>query len=203
MRRVLSSLASRVDPAAHPLLDERATPKANGRALLIVITADRGLCGSFNTNVIKAAGNFITETPAARSRSGWSAAAAATSSRGAASRCCYEQINLFAQLKFEDAQEIATAAIDAFVGGEVDSVYLVYNEFKSVMVAARRRRAAAADPARGVRRRRRRRRRGRRRSTICTSRSRRSCSSTCCRATSKCRCSARCSNRMPRSTPRR
>ncbi len=62
MRRVLHSLASRVDPTAHPLLDERTEPKANGRALLVVVTADRGLCGSFNTNIIKSAGNFITET---------------------------------------------------------------------------------------------------------------------------------------------
>src|SRR5574342_172825 len=61
MLRVLNSLASRVDPAAHPLLDERKTPRANGRALLFVVTADRGLCGSFNTNVIKAAATFITE----------------------------------------------------------------------------------------------------------------------------------------------
>jgi F-type H+-transporting ATPase subunit gamma len=42
MRRVLGSLASRVDPSTHPLLDERAIPKANGRTLLNVVTADRG-----------------------------------------------------------------------------------------------------------------------------------------------------------------
>ena len=59
MLRVLNSLASRVDPSAHPLLDERTTPKAGGKTLLIVVTADRGLCGSFNSNVIKAAGQFI------------------------------------------------------------------------------------------------------------------------------------------------
>jgi F-type H+-transporting ATPase subunit gamma len=46
----------------------------------------------------------------------------------------YEQINLFAKLSFEDARQIAKAAMDTFLGGEVDSVYLVFNEFKSVMV---------------------------------------------------------------------
>ena len=61
MLRVLNSLASRVDPSAHPLLDERQEPKAGGRALLFVITADRGLCGSFNTNVIKSSSTFIVE----------------------------------------------------------------------------------------------------------------------------------------------
>src|SRR5215207_527199 len=63
MLRVLKGLASRVDAAAHPLLDERTTPCAGRKALLVVITADRGLCGSFNANVIKAAATFITEQP--------------------------------------------------------------------------------------------------------------------------------------------
>ena len=45
MLRVLNSLATRVDPASHPLLDERRAPRAGGKALLFVITADRGLCG--------------------------------------------------------------------------------------------------------------------------------------------------------------
>ena len=134
MRRVLNSLASRVDPSAHPLLDERAVHRANGRVLLIVITADRGLCGSFNTNVIKASGTFITETP------GRQVALGLVGRRGRdfygrrGFEVLYEQVNLFAQLKFENAKEIATAAIDAFVAGQVDSVYLAYNEFKSVMI---------------------------------------------------------------------
>src|ERR687896_427239 len=62
MLRVLNSLAARVDPSAHPLLDDRKSTVAAGRALLFVITADRGLCGSFNTNVIKAAGNFVKDS---------------------------------------------------------------------------------------------------------------------------------------------
>src|SRR5213079_1102552 len=62
-RRVISCLAAGVDTSAHPLLDERKTPRAGGRALLIVVTADRGLCGSFNTNVIKAGSTFVVETP--------------------------------------------------------------------------------------------------------------------------------------------
>src|SRR5687767_5542586 len=57
MLRVLNSLVSRVEADAHPLL--RMPAPGEGRALLIVITADRGLCGSFNSNVLKAAGQFI------------------------------------------------------------------------------------------------------------------------------------------------
>ena len=156
MLRVLSSLASRVDPSSHPLLDERTPPKAGGRVLLIVITADRGLCGSFNTNVIKATGQFITEKRRrARWRSAWSAAAAATSSPGAGSTSGSSRSTCSRSSSSSTRKAIARAAIDAFMNGEVDSVYLVYNEFKSVMVQRvvveqllpipRRRRVEAAD----------------------------------------------------------
>jgi F-type H+-transporting ATPase subunit gamma len=133
MLRVLNSLASRVDPATHPLLDERKATRAGGRALLFVITADRGLCGSFNTNVIKSSSAFVVANP------GREVALGLVGRRGRdffAKRgfdVRYEQINLFAQLKYEDAQAIARAGIEAFVKGEVDGVYLVYNEFKSVL----------------------------------------------------------------------
>ncbi len=134
MRRVLESLATRVDPTTHPLLDERATPRAGGRALLVVITADRGLCGSFNTNVIKASGVFVAEQSARQVLLGLVGRRGRDffARRGLEVR--YEQVNLFASLKYEHAQEIARMAIDAFVGGEVDSVYLAFNEFRSVMV---------------------------------------------------------------------
>jgi F-type H+-transporting ATPase subunit gamma len=134
MLRVLNSLASRVDPTAHPLLDERAIPRSGGRVLLFVVTADRGLCGSFNANVIKQSSQFIAETP------GREIALGLIGRRGRdyfAKRnfdVRYEQVNLFATVKYEDAKTIAKAGMDAFLGGEVDSVYLVYNEFKSVMV---------------------------------------------------------------------
>jgi F-type H+-transporting ATPase subunit gamma len=133
MQRVLNSLASRVDPAAHALLDERREPMAGGRALLFVITADRGLCGSFNTNVIKSSATFITEN---RDRE---VALGLVGRRGRdyfarrGFEIRYEQVNLFAALKFADAKAMAAVAIDTFVKGEVDSVHLVYNEFKSVM----------------------------------------------------------------------
>src|SRR5574339_110747 len=134
MLRVLNSLAKRVDPSAHPLLDDRKTPRAGGKTLLIVVTADRGLCGSFNTNIIKSAGQFVVENP------GRQVALALVGRRGRdffAKRgfeVRYEQVNLFASLKFDPARSIAAAAIEAFLQGHVDNVHLVYNEFKSVMV---------------------------------------------------------------------
>src|SRR5882757_664930 len=58
MQRVLGSVASRVDQSIHPLLTVRDIGPES-RTLLIVVTADKGLCGSFNTNVIKAAATFL------------------------------------------------------------------------------------------------------------------------------------------------
>ena len=60
MLRVFNNLAAHTEKSAHPLLQD--DPSA-GRTLLVVITADRGLCGSFNTNVVKGALQFAAEQP--------------------------------------------------------------------------------------------------------------------------------------------
>jgi F-type H+-transporting ATPase subunit gamma len=133
MRRVLSGLAARVDAAAHPLLDERKAPRANGRVLLLVITADRGLCGSFNANVIKAAATFVTERPERQVALGLIGRRGRDYYAKRGFDVLIERINLFAKLFFGDAQEIARTAMDAFTSGQVDAVHMVYNEFKSVM----------------------------------------------------------------------
>jgi F-type H+-transporting ATPase subunit gamma len=133
MQRVLNSLASRVDPAAHPLLDDRKVPKADGRALLIVVAADRGLCGSFNTNIIKAAATFITENSDRQVALGLVGRRGRDYFARRGFEVLIEEINLFANLRFDHAKAIAAAAIDAFVRGHVDSVHVSYNEFKSVL----------------------------------------------------------------------
>jgi F-type H+-transporting ATPase subunit gamma len=133
MQRVLNSLASRVDPSSHALLDERREPRAGGRTLLLVITADRGLCGSFNTNVIKSSSVFITENPDRRVVLGLIGRRGRDFFVRRAFEILFEQVNLFAQLKFQNAQEIARIAMEAFTKGEVDSVHLAYNEFRSVL----------------------------------------------------------------------
>jgi F-type H+-transporting ATPase subunit gamma len=131
MLRVLNGLASRVDPSAHPLLDPRED--AAGPTLLVVITADRGLCGSFNTNVVKAAGAFISD------QTGREVALGLVGRKGRdffvrrGFNVSFEHINIFQQLRFADAQAIARAAIEDFTERRADSVYLVYNEFKSVL----------------------------------------------------------------------
>src|SRR5512138_3037542 len=60
MMEVLNSLASRANPEAHPLLQDRGS---GGRLLLVVITGDKGLCGAFNANIVRTATRFIAERP--------------------------------------------------------------------------------------------------------------------------------------------
>jgi F-type H+-transporting ATPase subunit gamma len=131
MQRVLSSVAARVNPSIHPLLATRE-PRPGSRTLVIVVTGDKGLCGSFNTNVIKAAGAWVADSTE-------------PSSLGLVGRkgreffgrrgfdVLFDRIGIFQKLRFEDAQIIAQLAIDAFTSEQVDRVVLVYNEFKSMM----------------------------------------------------------------------
>ncbi|MEW5984793.1 MAG: ATP synthase F1 subunit gamma [Acidobacteriota bacterium] len=126
--RVIRDLAARTDITLHPLLarrDEQTT-------LVVVITADKGLAGSFNTNIIKAAGTFIlapggTRVLALVGRKGRDFFAR----RGFEVR--FQRINLFQRLSFDDARAIADFCAEQFVAAKVDAVYLVYNEFKSVL----------------------------------------------------------------------
>ena len=132
MLRVLNGLAGRIDPTAHLLLDPREGA-GDRPVLLFVITADRGLCGSFNANIIKSAGSFIADSPGREVALGLVGRKGRDffARRGFDVR--YEHVNLFQQLQYGDAQNIARAAIAEFTGRAVDGVYLVYNEFKSVM----------------------------------------------------------------------
>jgi F-type H+-transporting ATPase subunit gamma len=132
MLRVLNGLVSRVDQDAHPLL--RIPAKGTGRPLLIVITADRGLCGSFNSNVIKAAGQFILhEAPGRDIALGLIGRKGRDFFRRRGFDVRYEAAGIFQKMTFGDASDIADAAIEEFTSGNASSVYLVYNEFKSVM----------------------------------------------------------------------
>jgi F-type H+-transporting ATPase subunit gamma len=130
MQRVLGSVAARVDPAIHPLLASRE-PRADAKTLVIIITGDKGLCGSFNTNVIKAGGAYVLEhgqcTLGLVGRKGRDFFAR----RGFA--VLFEQIGVFQKLHYGVAQAIAQTAVDSYLSGDVDRVVLVYNEFRSVM----------------------------------------------------------------------
>lgn len=131
MQRVLNSLATRVDPGSHPLLAERED-SADSKILLIVVTADKGLCGGFNTNIIKAASAVINSAgqPVSLGLVGRKGRDF-FKRRGFEVRI--EEIGIFQRVKYADAKRIADAAIEEFTSGRVSKVLIVYNEFKSVM----------------------------------------------------------------------
>ena len=134
MLRVLNSLVSRVEQDAHPLL---RLPEPGGRALLIVITADRGLCGSFNSNVLKAAGQFIiTEGKDHQVALGLIGRKGRDFFRKRGAKMTGEHVGILGNPRFEEAATIARKAIERFREGEIDAVYVLNNEFKS-MVAQR------------------------------------------------------------------
>ena len=131
MQRVLRRVASRVDPSIHPLLSIRER-RPDSRALVIVVTADKGLCGSFNTNVIKAAGAYVGQSkePCVLGLVGRRGRDFFTRRHFEA---MFERIGIADKPTFAHAEDVSGLAIDAFTGGQVDRVMLVYNEFKSVI----------------------------------------------------------------------
>jgi len=131
MQRVLASVATRVDPAIHPLLASR-DPGPDSQTLAIVVTGDKGLCGSFNTNVIKGGASFVLGnagpcTLGLVGRKGRDFFGRRSFS------VMFEQVGIFQKLGPDHARAIAQIAVDAYLERRVDRVVLIYNEFKSVM----------------------------------------------------------------------
>jgi len=154
---VLKSLVSRAavyDPETgeprHPLLARREEKNI----FLIVVTGERGLAGAFNTNIVKAATRFLD------SKSGKSVEIEAVGRKGrdffvrrfrhkpkvgaeseqavaaAGTWIAGEMVGVLGKLEFDHARELAEQVIERYTAGEIDSVYMVYNEFKS-MIAQR------------------------------------------------------------------
>ena len=133
MGEVLGELANRTDQDFHhPLLDLRG----DQRYLLVLVTADKGLCGAFNTNLTKAALAFIRENPdknieiMAIGRKGRDF----FRNRHATITSEFLGVTGKARLEFSEALEIAQAIIKEYTEDkEIDKVFLIYNEFKSVL----------------------------------------------------------------------
>ena len=130
MLAVLNSLASRADPDHHPLLVEREQEKV----MLVVITSDRGLCGAFSANIIKAATRYIEEESANHELSLTLVGRKAADWFGQRPwPIRHEYVNIMTRVDFKYAQEMAQSLVEYYTSADVDAAYLVYNEFKSVV----------------------------------------------------------------------
>jgi F-type H+-transporting ATPase subunit gamma len=130
MLRVLRSLATRASAEAHPLLQ----PHGGERVLMLVVTADKGLCGAFNAGIIRTAQQFaagLGRTELAYATVGKKGRDHFTR-RG---RLAREWIDVFRVVEFSTAREIAHDLMERYIRDEVDRIYLVYNEFKSAIQA--------------------------------------------------------------------
>lgn len=135
MMEVLNSLATRADPGAHPLLQEHGDEKV----LLVIVTADKGLCGGFNANIIRAAARFLEEQKRGEPRHERRLELDLVGRKGRdffrrrRYRVRSEHIGLFQALQFPASQRIAQSLIRSYVEHEVDRIHIVYNEFKTVI----------------------------------------------------------------------
>ena len=130
MGELLGSLVSRVGDDGHPLLVRRT----GSRKRLVVITADKGLCGAFNSNVLRAATSYLR---------GGDNVDVTLVVVGKKSRDFFrrrdwpvksEMLGFFDRLAYSHAQELAGGLMADYLAGEIDEVHLIYNEFRSVAV---------------------------------------------------------------------
>jgi F-type H+-transporting ATPase subunit gamma len=127
-RRVLSSLAARANPELHPLLMQRPVRRVE----IVLITSDRGLCGSFNANLLKMGVQFVL------SRSSEEVSVLTVGRRGRDAvrrrrlRNSGEWLDVFRNLEFGTARAIAEDLITRYINEEIDAVFVAYNEFKNV-----------------------------------------------------------------------
>lgn len=132
MTRVLRSLAKRAEGYSHPLLD----PRGDENYLYVLVTADKGLCGAFNGNVIKAASSFVREHADKSVRMIPVGRRGRDFFRRRNFEMPAEYVGVTAkQVTFASAQEIADAILTAWNDESlaIDKVFLAFNEFRSVL----------------------------------------------------------------------
>jgi F-type H+-transporting ATPase subunit gamma len=130
MARIETNRPAGDDAPLHPLLARRTERKV----LLLVLSGDKGLAGAFNTNIVKAAHTFLIE----RERRGQQPVLITIGRKGRdffrrRRRLEAERVNIFARVGYNHARDIAGEIISRFANGQCDAVYLLYNEFKSIL----------------------------------------------------------------------
>jgi len=128
---VLSSVAARTGADGHPLFDERGTQ----RVWVVVLTGDKGLCGSFNASIIRRALHVAGEHAAAQVGFVTVGKRGRDYLRRFGHRIEREWADVFRAVDFPLAAGISQELIEAYAAQRVDRIYLVYNEFKSAIQA--------------------------------------------------------------------
>jgi len=130
MSELLGNLVSGSEEAVHPLLEQREGP----RRQIVVITADKGLAGAFNSNILRRAMELIRESSAAD----LTLVVVGRKARDFYRRRPYtikrDMVGFWDQLAYSHACELADFFMQEYLAGEVDEVWLLYNEFRSVAV---------------------------------------------------------------------
>jgi F-type H+-transporting ATPase subunit gamma len=126
----LVSAAEATDGAAHPLLEQREGP----RRQIVVITADRGLAGAFNSNVLRNSLGFIRASNTTEVTLVVVGRKARDFYRRRQWQVKRDLIGFWDRLAYSHAAELADYFMKQYLDNEVDEVYLIYNEFRSVAV---------------------------------------------------------------------
>ncbi|MFQ5897136.1 MAG: ATP synthase F1 subunit gamma [Candidatus Methylomirabilia bacterium] len=130
MGELLGNLALWTDPDRHPLLARRET----GSRMVVIITGDKGLCGAFNSNVLRRSLEFIQQS----AQLSVSLVVVGRKARDYYRRRPWavksSMMGFFDRLAHSHAQELANGLIASYAADGVDEVYLIYNEFRSVTV---------------------------------------------------------------------
>jgi F-type H+-transporting ATPase subunit gamma len=129
LKKVLANLTARVESISNPLLEVRP----ENRVLFIVVTADRGLCGAFNSNITRTAQVFIRDHSGQETKVVVVGRKARDFFRRRGVPIRAEFVNIFSKLDYGNAKDIAENVTQAYSDNEVDAVYILYNEFKSVI----------------------------------------------------------------------
>ena len=131
LMRVLRSTMSRIAEPQHPLLARRPEEKV----LALVLTGERGLAGAFNTNILRKANEFFRANKSHKLSVIPIGKKGRDALRKAGFNLIAEYINVLARVEFAAVREISNLVTDLYSKGEIDSVYIIFSEFKTVMSA--------------------------------------------------------------------
>ena len=129
LARMLRSIMSRIAEPQHPLLVRRSEE----RILALVLTGERGLAGAFNANILRKAQDFFRANKGKKISTIPVGKKGRDALRKAGFSLVAEYVNVLARVDFGTAREIASLVTDLYAKEEIDSVYIVFSEFKTVM----------------------------------------------------------------------